>query len=109
MTFVWSHGPTGLPHTIRIFWRVGPWSNLGARGSRRDDYVRLLMGTILATPRLLVSANRRSDCLQRVLRGCKAGDRTRQHRRSYHRAHQWKPLLQVANDHRETVDTMPAR
>ena len=41
--------------------------------------------------------------------GCKAGDRTRQHPRSYRRAHQWKPLLQVANDHRETVDTMPAR
>jgi len=55
--------------------------------------MRLLMGPILAKPRLGASANRRSDCLRRVLRGCRAGDRTREPRRRYHRAHQWEPLL----------------
>src|SRR5262249_16122430 len=90
-------------------WNVGPWSNLRACGSRRDDYVRLLMATILAKRELLVPANHRSDCLQRGLLGCTAGDRTRQPRRRYPWAHQWEPVLQAANDHRERADATPAR
>jgi len=36
MTFVWSHGPTGLPHTVRIFWRLECWPLVQPRSARKQ-------------------------------------------------------------------------
>ena len=36
MTFVWSYGPTGLPHTVRIFWRLECWPLVQPRSARKQ-------------------------------------------------------------------------
>src|SRR6185295_8797865 len=36
MTFVWLHGPTGLPHRVRIFWRLECGPLVQPRSARKQ-------------------------------------------------------------------------